>query len=109
MREGFNYLANRLADTGGLDHTAEDLCMQLLVLKILYLLFTTKGTSEYFYTNDLCVLVGVFLRELVDLDEDSESVRFIWYISNICRLTCPSASTYLFARFTPPSHKDATS
>lgn len=48
--------------------------MQLLVLKILYLLFTTKGTSEYFYTNDLCVLVDVFLRELVDIDEDSESV-----------------------------------
>ena len=39
-----------------------------------YILFTTKGTSEYFYTNDLRVLVDVFLRELVDLDEDSESV-----------------------------------
>lgn len=49
--------------------------MQLLFLKILYLLFTTKGTSEYFYTNDLCVLVDVFLRELGDLDEESESVR----------------------------------
>jgi hypothetical protein len=48
--------------------------MQLLVLKILYLLFTTKGTSEYFYTNDLCVLVDVFLRELADLDDESESV-----------------------------------
>lgn len=48
--------------------------MQLLILKILYLVFTTKGTSEYFYTNDLCVLVDVFLRELVDLDEESESV-----------------------------------
>lgn len=48
--------------------------MQLLILKILYVLFTTRGTSEYFYTNDLCVLVDVFLRELVDLDEDSESV-----------------------------------
>ncbi|EJD01900.1 uncharacterized protein FOMMEDRAFT_147075 [Fomitiporia mediterranea MF3/22] len=55
--------------------TPEDLCMQLLVLKILYLLFTTKGTTEYFYTNDLRVLVDVFLRELVDLDEDSESLR----------------------------------
>ncbi|KAJ6562469.1 hypothetical protein B0H19DRAFT_1144657 [Mycena capillaripes] len=55
--------------------TPEDLCMQLLVLKILYLLFTTKGTSEYFYTNDLCVLVDVFLRELVDLDDESESLR----------------------------------
>ncbi|ETW77422.1 hypothetical protein HETIRDRAFT_388964, partial [Heterobasidion irregulare TC 32-1] len=55
--------------------SSEDLVMQLLVLKILYLLFTTKGTSEYFYTNDLCVLVDVFLRELGDLDEESESLR----------------------------------
>lgn len=55
--------------------TPEDLCMQLLLLKILYVLFTTKGTSEYFYTNDLCVLVDVFLRELVDLDEESDSLR----------------------------------
>jgi hypothetical protein len=67
----------------GLDHTDEDLCMQLLVLKILYLLFTTKGTSEYFYTNDLCVLVDVFLRELVDLDEDSESVRLVTFFDCI--------------------------
>ncbi|KAJ7231964.1 hypothetical protein C8J57DRAFT_1439811 [Mycena rebaudengoi] len=58
-----------------MQRTPEDLCMQLLVLKILYLLFTTKGTSEYFYTNDLCVLVDVFLRELVDLDDESESLR----------------------------------
>lgn len=50
--------------------------MQLLVLKILYLLFTTPGTQEYFYTNDLHVLVDVFIRELGDLDEDSDSVRF---------------------------------
>ena len=53
----------------------EDLVMQLLVLKMLYILFNTKGLSEYFYTNDLCVLVDVFLREIVDLDEESESVR----------------------------------
>ncbi|KAI0252757.1 hypothetical protein BJV78DRAFT_1281353 [Lactifluus subvellereus] len=55
--------------------TPEDLVMQLLVLKILYILFNTKGLSEYFYTNDLCVLVDVFLREIVDLDEESESLR----------------------------------
>ncbi|KAI0049544.1 hypothetical protein FA95DRAFT_1489146 [Auriscalpium vulgare] len=53
----------------------EDLVMQLLVLKILYILFTTKDMCEYFYTNDLCVLVDVFLREIVDLDEESESLR----------------------------------
>ncbi|KAG1737559.1 uncharacterized protein EDB91DRAFT_1140617 [Suillus paluster] len=55
--------------------SAEDLCMQLLVLKLLYILFTNGATSEYFYTNDLRVLVDVFLRELVDLDEESEPLR----------------------------------
>ena len=54
--------------------TPEDLVMQLLILKMLYILFNTKGLSEYFYTNDLCVIVDVFLREIVDLDEESESV-----------------------------------
>jgi hypothetical protein len=58
----------------------DDSSEQLLVLKMLFLLFTTQGTSEYFYTNDLCVLVDVFLRELVDLDEESESVR--WHSSS---------------------------
>ncbi|KAK7680378.1 hypothetical protein QCA50_016618 [Cerrena zonata] len=57
------------------DRTPEDLVMQLLVLKLLYLLFNTKDTAEYFYTNDLCVLVDVFLREILNLDEDNESLR----------------------------------
>ena len=56
------------------ERTPEDFCMTLLILKILYVLFSTKVTSEYFYTNDLCVLVDVFLRELADLDEEQESV-----------------------------------
>lgn len=55
--------------------TAEDLVMQLLVLKLLYLLFTTKGCAEFFYPNDLRVLVDVFLREILNLDEENESVR----------------------------------
>lgn len=58
------------------ENTPEDLCLQLLILKILYLLFTTPGTSEYFYTNDLKVLVDVFIRALSDLPEESESVPF---------------------------------
>jgi hypothetical protein len=49
--------------------------MQLLLLKILYLLFTTPGTQRYFYTNDLRVLVDVFLRELIDLPDESEALR----------------------------------
>ncbi|QRV84766.1 hypothetical protein RhiJN_26832 [Ceratobasidium sp. AG-Ba] len=57
------------------ENTPEDLCMQLLLLKMLYLLFTTPGTHEYFYTNDLRVLVDVFIRELTNLPEESESLR----------------------------------
>jgi hypothetical protein len=45
---------------------------QLLILKLLYLLFTTPATFEYFYTNDLNVLVDVIIRNLLDLDPGSE-------------------------------------
>lgn len=41
---------------------------QLLILKLLYLLFTTPSTYEYFYTNDLHVLVDVIVRNLLDSD-----------------------------------------
>lgn len=44
---------------------------QLLILKLLYLLFTTPPTYEYFYTNDLHVLVDVIIRNLLDLDPGS--------------------------------------
>nr|POE48775.1 protein dip1 [Quercus suber] len=45
---------------------------QLLILKLLYLLFTTPTTYEYFYTNDLHVLVDVIIRNLLDLDPVDE-------------------------------------
>ncbi|WWC59109.1 uncharacterized protein I303_101657 [Kwoniella dejecticola CBS 10117] len=57
------------------ENTPDDLCVQLLILKILYLLFTTPGTQEYFFTNDLRVLLDVFIRELVDLPEECEALR----------------------------------
>jgi hypothetical protein len=60
--------------TASAENTPEDLCMQLLILKILYLLFTTPGTQEYFFTNDLRVLLDVFIRDLVDLPEECEAV-----------------------------------
>jgi hypothetical protein len=47
------------------------LSAQLLILKLLYLLFTTPSTYEYFYTNDLHVLVDVIIRNLLDLDPGS--------------------------------------
>jgi len=49
--------------------------LQLLILKLLYLLFTTRATYEYFYTNDLRVLLDVIIRNLLDLPNDAMSLR----------------------------------
>lgn len=53
----------------------EDRCHQIMISKVLYLIFTDEKTSELFYHNDLNVLVDVLLRELTDLSEEEESVR----------------------------------
>ena len=53
----------------------DETSLQLLILKLLYLLFTTYDTYEYFYTNDLRVLVDVMVRNLLDLPDESESLR----------------------------------
>ncbi|CAM0139305.1 unnamed protein product [Umbelopsis sp. WA50703] len=52
---------------------ADDACVQMLILKLLYLIFTTEGLYEFFYTNDLCVLVDIVLRELCDLGDESDA------------------------------------
>jgi hypothetical protein len=49
--------------------------LQLLILKLLYLLFTTQSTYEYFYTNDLKVLVDVIIRNLIDLPGEKLALR----------------------------------
>ncbi|CAN9094246.1 hypothetical protein CC77DRAFT_518045 [Alternaria alternata] len=49
--------------------------LQLLILKVLYLLFGNPSTAEYFYTNDLHVLVDVILRNLIDLPHDSAAAN----------------------------------
>lgn len=49
--------------------------LQLLILKLLYLLFTTRATYEYFYTNDLRVLLDVIIRNLMDLPDEKQSLR----------------------------------
>lgn len=43
----------------------------------MYLLFTTSRTYEYFYTNDLCVLVDVMIRNLSDLADDDDAVSLL--------------------------------
>ncbi|KAF2444469.1 hypothetical protein P171DRAFT_432501 [Karstenula rhodostoma CBS 690.94] len=49
--------------------------LQLLILKALYLIFGNRQTAEYFYTNDLHVLVDVILRNLMDLPSDSPAAN----------------------------------
>ncbi|KAH9862299.1 hypothetical protein IAQ61_010502 [Plenodomus lingam] len=49
--------------------------LQLLILKVLYLIFGSPSTAEYFYTNDLHVLVDVILRNLIDLPRDSPAAN----------------------------------
>lgn len=51
--------------------TVGETSLQLLILKLFYLLFTTSSTYEYFYTNDLHVLVDILIRNLLDLPPDS--------------------------------------
>ena len=94
-----------------LEHTAEDLCMQLLILKLLYVLFTTKGMSEYFYTNDLCVLVDVFIRELADLGNEHESVSNNYPVNTFLSSSLFSCVTHIFGFSTPfsPRRNFATS
>ncbi|KAL3446606.1 hypothetical protein BJX65DRAFT_111632 [Aspergillus insuetus] len=63
--ENIILLINREAETS----------LQLLTLKLLYLIFTTPSTYEYFFTNDLHVLVDILIRNLLDLPEEAVALR----------------------------------
>lgn len=52
----------------------------MLILKLLYGIFTTPTLYEYFYTNDLYVLVDITLRELCDLGDTKEAQT----VSDLC-------------------------
>lgn len=52
-----------------------DDCLQLMVLKFLYLIFTTPETYDCLYLNDLKVIVDVFIRELCNLSLEEERLR----------------------------------
>ena len=55
----------------------EESALQMLILKLLYLLFTSPHQilNDFFYTNDLHVLVDVVIRELWNLPEEEEPLR----------------------------------
>ena len=48
----------------------------MIILKLLYELFNTPQTYEFFYTNDLRVLLDVFIRELYNLPDERENVGY---------------------------------
>ncbi|KAF8978987.1 hypothetical protein BGZ46_005950, partial [Entomortierella lignicola] len=54
---------------------ADDTALQMLILKLLYVLFTSPSLYEFFYTNDLHVLIDVVIRELWDLPAEERSLR----------------------------------
>lgn len=57
------------------NHEIAETSLQLLTLKLLYLIFTTPNTYEYFFTNDLHVLVDILIRNLLDLPEEAAALR----------------------------------
>ncbi|WEW60599.1 pre-rRNA processing [Emydomyces testavorans] len=72
--------------------------LQLLTLKLLYLLFTTPPTYEYFYTNDLRVLADILIRNLLDLPEEASALRHT-YLRVLCPLLTNTQLRY------PPHYK----
>ncbi|KAI7897746.1 uncharacterized protein BX663DRAFT_556489 [Cokeromyces recurvatus] len=53
-----------------LNRSSEDECTQVLILKLLYGIFTRSDLFDFFYINDLHVLIDIILRELDSLDDN---------------------------------------
>ncbi|KAK8196815.1 hypothetical protein HDK77DRAFT_488067 [Phyllosticta capitalensis] len=51
--------------------------LTLLILKLLYLVFLNDKTCDYFYTNDLHVLIDIIIRNLLDLPSDDPTSNAI--------------------------------
>lgn len=54
--------------------------MKILSLKFLYLTFTTSLTCEFWYVNDLRVLMDIFLREIESLSISAEGPLVLTYL-----------------------------
>lgn len=72
----------------------------MLILKLLYGVFTTPSLYEYFYTNDLYVLVDISLRELCDLGDTKEAQTVSSYTPlHFSLLTLYSHASFSFYSF----------
>lgn len=69
----------------------ESSIVKILILKFLYLVFTTSYTTKLVYLNDLKILVDIFIRELNNLDYSGEiqqenKVLMVTYLKVLCPL-----------------------
>lgn len=58
-----------------LNRASQDHSLQLLILKLLFAIFTTQETYDFFYTNDLRVLADLVVRGVRDLPGEAELLR----------------------------------
>jgi hypothetical protein len=58
-------------------YVVEDARTQVLILKLIYGILGRPETCDFFYTNDLYVLVDIILRRLGELGDDKESSKVI--------------------------------
>jgi hypothetical protein len=63
-----------------------------MMAKLLFVLFSNPQTAEFFYTNDLVILIDIVIRYIRDLDREDEVVilTFIIMSNSIIQLTNPT-------------------
>lgn len=61
---------NDTGGSGGADAAFSEAADQMSVLKFLFLIFTTESLYQFFYTNDIKVIVDVVLREVERCDDE---------------------------------------
>lgn len=66
--------------------------VKILVLKFLYLIFTTTTTSTAVYTNDLKILMDICIRELNDLDYTNPEIDLGVLVIDYLRVLYPLVS-----------------
>ncbi|KAG7847817.1 hypothetical protein KL941_001996 [Ogataea angusta] len=58
----------------------QDHVLQILMLKVLYLVFTTSNTCGKFYINDLKLIIDIMIRELFNLSTVKEEALINTYL-----------------------------
>ncbi|KAI0464940.1 hypothetical protein LJB42_000156 [Komagataella kurtzmanii] len=66
----------------------DDHILQILILKVFYLIFTTSMTCKWIYLNDLKVLVDIFIRELLNLSITNEAPLINTYLRVLYPMLC---------------------